>query len=501
LLPMILLAGGVLCYFAWRTASQYAQLGEQTIAQATLQVARLKVDELEQRLIDYDNAVFEMVDFDEPRGTEERWATLAREQSPSVRAIVVLDGSLERYAFRVRGNDKEKWKFWRAFKEHIQPDLQLENLPPGRLKHLHNSYGGQNFLLSYKAFRHRGRSFYVVLHHDTGYIVREELPPLIPDNDKRFYNVVDEADGRRIYGSSLAHAGDFVVGRRFPTTLYRWRLQVAPEQAPLLEKQSKTKRRTEFGLIATAFVIILLGVLFILYAADQERRFNALKSEFIANVSHELKTPLSVIRMFSEMLLTGRVKDQRKAEQYFGIISRESERLSALIENVLDFDALERGKQKYELKEGNLTEVIARAVDTFRYRVEQEGTKIEFVPGDHPTIVHLDEQAILLAVINLLDNAVKYGKGSRVRILIEERDDRVDVVVADSGPGIPKEDLKKIFNRFYRARGHDGVRGSGIGLALVRHIAEAHGGKAWAKNSREGGAIVAFSLPLAMVPA
>jgi two-component system phosphate regulon sensor histidine kinase PhoR len=241
--------------------------------------------------------------------------------------------------------------------------------------------------------------------------------------------------------------------------------------------------------------VILIAVAFILYAADKERRLTRLKSDFIANVSHELKTPLSVIRMFGEMLLTKRVRDDRKQHEYLEIICTESERLSALIENVLDFAALERGKRQYEMHQAELSDLVARAIETFRYRIEREGAEVHLQRQGEPSHARVDEQAIMLAVINLLDNAVKYGAGTPVDVVIEGRADEVQIRVRDRGPGIPASDMKRVFERFYRSQSRGKTRGSGIGLSLVKHIAEAHGGRAWAENASGGGAIVALSLP------
>ena len=494
-LPAVTAAACILAYYTYLTASQFDQLGEQSIAQSTLLLVQEKVDRIEQRLIDADNAVFHLVDLAEPTSFETTWPPLAERISPSVRAVLLLDDSGNVLGYSARASEAEKREFLKVLQERILPDLELERQPPGRLKHLHHSYGGHNYLLSYETRVSAARRYYVVAHHDTGYLIREELPALFANEEgKQLYNVVDE-DNRRIYGPSLTRAGDYLVGRRFPTTLYQWRLQVAPKAAPLLEQKGRSRRVNEVGLIGLSFVIIIAGVVFFVYAAEKERRLNELKSEFIANVSHELKTPLSVVRMFGEMLLTKRVKSPEKQQEYLEIICRESERLTALIENVLDFAALERGKIRYDLRERDVGEVVSRAIETFRYRIEKEGTEVRLERRGEIPAVALDEQAILLAVINLLDNAVKYGEGSAVEVEIEAHKREVQVRVRDRGKGIPARDLERVFERFYRSHGTT-ARGSGIGLSLVKHIVDAHGGRAWAEHAPGGGAIVAFALPI-----
>jgi two-component system phosphate regulon sensor histidine kinase PhoR len=220
-----------------------------------------------------------------------------------------------------------------------------------------------------------------------------------------------------------------------------------------------------------------------------------MKSDFIANVSHELKTPLSVIRMFGEMLLTRRVGDEAKREEYLEIICSETERLSGLIENVLDFAALERGKRRYEMRNCDLAEIAQRAIDTLHYRFEREGIEVRLrQSGDAPRGL-LDEQAMLLVIINLLDNAVKYGGGTPIDVIVETMQREIQVTVRDRGPGIAVADRKRVFERFYRTPSSRKARGSGIGLAIVKRIAEEHHGRVWAGSAEDGGAIVGFALP------
>ena len=126
--------------------------------------------------------------------------------------------------------------------------------------------------------------------------------------------------------------------------------------------------------------VIVLGVAVILLAAERERRMSAMKSDFVGNVSHELKTPLALVRMFAEMLQTGRVSSDAKRQEYLDIIVSESERLSALIENVLDFARVERGREAYDFAEGDVGDAVAKAVNVYRYRAERVG---HAEGGDH----------------------------------------------------------------------------------------------------------------------
>lgn len=497
LIPAIAIAAGILGYFSIQSARQFARESEQSVLASTLVLVDEKVDRVEQMIITSDEAVFHLVDLERPEAIAEAWEPLATRISPSVRALAVLDDGGNVLGYACRCSATERRDFLKVFTERILPNLQLEQEHVGTLRHHHRTYAETSYLISYRAVRHQGRRHYLVAHHDTGFIVREVFPTLFVHEEERVsYNVVDD-DNRLVYGQSrIARAGDYLVGRRFPTTLYGWRLQIAPKQAPELIVRGAEQVYTESALIGLSFAIVLLGVGFLIYAAVKESRLNALRSEFIANVSHELKTPLSVVRMFSEMLMTGRVRDEKKREQYLQIIARESERLTSLIDNVLDFSAIERGKQSYQMREGDLADVVARAIDTFRYRLEREGLEVQLEVAEGLSPVRFDEQAILLAVINLLDNAVKYGGGSPIEVTIERGRRHAYVRVRDHGPGIPDEHHKRVFERFYRVRSDTGsTRGSGIGLSLVKRIVEAHRGRAWVESAPGGGARVSFSIP------
>jgi two-component system phosphate regulon sensor histidine kinase PhoR len=337
-----------------------------------------------------------------------------------------------------------------------------------------------------------------VAWHDIGRIVKDTMPALFAEGaSPARVNVVDE-DGRIIFGPPL-RSGQFTVAVRFPTTLYGWRVQVSPSGSDELTARVQNRAMLELVMVVLSCGVIVLGVATILLAAERERRISALKSDFVANVSHELKTPLALVRMFGEMLQSGRVASDEKRQQYLDIIVSESERLSSLIENVLDFARVERGREAYDFSDGDVAEAVAKAVSVYRYRAEREGVDLAMdLAADLPR-ARIDARALELAVINLIDNALKYAPGSNVITVRAERENGAIVVrVVDHGPGVPVEDQGRIFERFVRgstARGRP-IRGSGIGLALVKHIAESHGGRAWVASSAGNGATFAISIPV-----
>lgn len=496
LVPAVLIAAAILGYYTFRSTLEHTELGEETIAQSLLSVAQQGVEEVERYIRAADNTVFRLVNPNDSSTIDTVWLPEAQSQTPSVQSVLLIDGEGNLLQWASTADKRKRRAFLRVFRQQLVKSLDLEPAEPRLLRHLHQDVDGQSYLLSYKAYSTlAGEVTYIVAQHDTEYLIDEVFPSMFAsaESTPRF-NIVDE-NNRVVFGPDLSEVGVYTVGHRFPTTLYGWRLQVAPRQAELLQAQGRSRMRGAAALPLMSFAVILLSAVFFLYAAEKERRLNELKSELMANVSHELKTPLSVVRMFADMLRSDRIPSEDRRHEYLDIICRESERLTSLIDNVLDFSALESGQGTYRLRRGDLGEAVGRALDAFRYRSEQEGVEIHLdAPDDLPPVL-IDQEAIALAVINLLDNAVKYGGQTPVELKLSRRRSVVDIAVRDHGPGIPPEALRLVFDRFYRGPHAGPTRGSGIGLSLVKHIAQAHGGRAWAKNAPGGGAIVGFWIP------
>jgi two-component system phosphate regulon sensor histidine kinase PhoR len=535
LLPAVVVAVAVLAYFTFRTTLQVDTLRQQSVLEATLALATEKANRLDRQIIDQDNVVVAVADPSRLDEISERWLPTARRETPSVRAVVVLDESHSVLAFasRASGAFADEEGFRRLLTERILGDMELGMLPPDELRHLHREYAGQSYLLSYWQRMHAGRRYLVIAWHDIGRIVRETLPTLSADSPSAAHeptpvshsqtpsrvNVIDE-EGRIVYGPPL-RTGEYTVGVRFPTTLYNWRVQVSPQASEEIASRVQNRRLLEATMVALSAIVIVIAAIVIILVSEKERRVSALKSEFVANVSHELKTPLALVRMFAEMLQSGRVPTDAKRQEYLDIIVRESERLSALIENVLDFARLERGRGSYEFAEGDVGDAVTRAANVYRYRAEREGVKLLVDVEQSLPRARIDERAIQLAVVNLVDNALKYAPGGgEILVRAASDGDSVRVDVVDQGPGVPPDDRQRIFDRFVRlspstraATGASGmpgsehpVRGSGIGLALVKHIAESHGGRAWVTSTwgtettsgSAKGSTFSFSIPAAV---
>jgi signal transduction histidine kinase len=252
--------------------------------------------------------------------------------------------------------------------------------------------------------------------------------------------------------------------------------------------------------ILAALSLLMIGGIFLTYRnVSREMKLARLKSDFVANVSHELRTPLALIRLYAETLELGRLNSAEKQHEYFRIIREESERLSALINNILDFSRIEAGRKEYDFKETNLSELVRSTLDSYRFQIEQNGFALEEnISSDVPP-VNVDREAIARSLLNLVNNALKYSKDRKyIGVNLYRANGSVKLEVRDHGIGIPASEQEKIFEKFYRCGDplvHN-TKGSGLGLSLVRHIVRAHGGDVKVESSPEKGSTFTIALPL-----
>ena len=235
------------------------------------------------------------------------------------------------------------------------------------------------------------------------------------------------------------------------------------------------------------FLALVLGGVLLVLEITRERRESMLKTSFVSNVSHELKTPLTAVRLSAEMLREGRVKEEAQA-RYLEVIVRESERLTRLVDNVLDFGRLERGRRKFNLEARDVNELLSVA-EAQRPRVEAAGLTLMVRSAPMPVMRTFDLDAVGQVLVNLIDNAVKYAaSGKMVEVSVSERG---EITVADRGPGIAAKHRSRIFERFYRCDDSITAKssGSGLGLSIASRLMSGMGGKLVFAPRAGGGAV------------
>ena len=340
-------------------------------------------------------------------------------------------------------------------------------------------------------------AYLALLWLDPEVLRRDVLEPALGGPEAPLLTVTDHR-ARSVYGRTLPERAEIVAEVPLSETLPAWRLAlyqpagVSPRAA--VERQIMLFS-VAFGLL---LVVIAAGLAATYRLVRRETETARLKAEFVANVSHDLKTPLSLIRVFGETLEMGRVKDEATRQEYYRVITHESERLSRLIENVLDFSRIEGGRRTYDLVPVPVEPLVRDTVESFAWVLAQQGFKVDVAIEPGLPEVPMDADAVSQALANLLDNAIKYSEARKV-ITVEAglRNGGLALTVGDEGIGIPPEEQERIFDKFYRVGRSEtqGRRGSGVGLALVRHVAEAHGGRVSVESRPGAGSRFTLWLP------
>ena len=345
----------------------------------------------------------------------------------------------------------------------------------------------------------RGEPVLVAYLRDVETLRRDVLAVSLAGLESPTIVAVLDADGRPVYSRVPLDHAERVLAVGLGEALPDWRVAVYAPPGTAPREVVRRQMMMFTGAFAVLLAILAIGIVLCWRLMRRETEMARLKSDFVANVSHDLKTPLSVIRMFGETLELGRVVDEERRREYYRVITRESERLSRLIDNVLDFSRIEGGRRRYERALTAVEPLVRDTLDAFTYPLEQQGFKIEVSVAPDLPDVPMDADAIGQALSNLIDNAVKYSGAERSVILDARREgDRVALSVTDHGIGIPAAEHARIFEKFYRVGQSEtqSRRGSGVGLALVRHIVEAHGGAVTVQSAPGQGSRFTLWLPL-----
>jgi signal transduction histidine kinase len=310
-------------------------------------------------------------------------------------------------------------------------------------------------------------------------------------------------DNSQVLYSNAAAQNGYLLESNFDRPFSNWKAGIGLRNTNL-EELARDSFLHSVGVTMLVLVFLLCGMALTIRATDREARLAQAKSNFVANVSHELKTPLSLLSLFSEILELGRVKNEEKKIEYYRIIRHESRRLNKMIDNILDFSKIEAGRKAYNLAAGDIAEVIQNVLSSYRYQITNSGFDVQTnIPASLPPVL-IDRDAMAQAISNLLDNAIKYsGDVKQLSITTETIRSELSVEIADHGIGIPRAEQAKIFEKFYRVGNglvHD-VKGSGLGLSLVKHIIEAHKGTISVDSDVGKGSVFRILLPLARRPA
>jgi len=306
------------------------------------------------------------------------------------------------------------------------------------------------------------------------------------------------ADGLPLFGSPADARSTWTVTRNLDESGLPWRLQVRPRQPALLQADLVRRQKLYLALFVAVMALLVFGSYLTGRTVRKELEIARLKSDFVSVVSHEFRSPLTSVRQLGEMLMRGRVPSEERRQQYYELITRESDRLARLMERVLDFSRMEEGRKQYRFEPLDTTAWLRALAQDFQAEVAAQGVSIEAVVPDELPLLVADREALTSAVQNLLDNAVKYSPGCKtVWLEAEPGDSSLVIRVRDRGVGIAEQDRKHIFEKFYRGGSETSrrVKGVGLGLSLVKQIAAAHRGSVQVESRPGQGSTFTITLP------
>jgi signal transduction histidine kinase len=308
-------------------------------------------------------------------------------------------------------------------------------------------------------------------------------------------SVIDQGrETEAVESGIISKNPDFILNRSFPSPFSFLDATLTCQQIP-----RSAGRKTLTIMLVVLAVIVLMGLFAIYQSTRTIVDLSERRSQFVSSVTHELKTPLTNIRMYIEMLEQGIARTPEREQEYYRILDSEGARLSRLINNVLELSKLEQKQRHIDLLTGTFEDVITEVQAVMAEKIKQEGFVLIAEPGQTGSFKY-DREVMIQVLINLIENSMKFGKSAPRRAIgIRTRRDAggVKIMVSDTGPGIPRHDLKKVFDDFYRVENSltRTTRGTGIGLALVKKFVRLMGGTVTAANNEGPGCTITITLP------
>ena len=369
---------------------------------------------------------------------------------------------------------------------------------------------GQFPLMNYTAID--GNSFYVSLFHgaenqywglvfNVDEIFNDMLLPSIrehSENENFQWQLIGEG-GELIANSANINFELEPVIIESPRELPVWTLKLYTEPTGLINTLFFPGHNIFLFIFIFIVLVLALGLFFTIQIVSKELQLSKMKSDFISTVSHEFKSPLTSIRHITDMLVLKRVPTESKKQEYYEIIQQQSERLSHLINNILDFSKLEEGEKSFRFEPLFIDQILQEIVISFKNSIPDKDFKVIYKQGNHLPKINADKVAVTQVIHNLLDNAFKYsGNSDSIEVYAKSDKKSVIISVKDYGIGIPLEERDKIYSRFYRiSNDHtQQVKGSGIGLTIVKQIIESHGGTISLESKVGSGSTFIIKLPI-----
>ncbi|MBN2415650.1 hypothetical protein JXO52_07400 [bacterium] len=399
---------------------------------------------------------------------------------------------------RLHEKRKEQWHVRRQIETEIIPALKgIAGQSGGGPVYHHRMIEGREFLIT--AVTGNGL---LGVAWDSERLLGEWLQTIIRTArlDERFDILISDQAENILLGEHGAGMSGRMVSGDFDSYFPPWKIHIV-QKAKDQEGGVTVYLSYYFWSIVLLMMILVFGTWLVIRTMTRERDLIALKAEFVSSVTHELKTPLTSIRALTERLLSGKVTSSEKMHQYYSIIDQDTNKLMRLVKNVLDFSRIEAGKKEYFFEPTDIGAWLNEIIDDFSNDHLYDNRVIQRDIEEDAPLLNIDRDALSQCLNNLLENAIKFSPdASPVSVICKKTPDYLEIRVEDKGVGIPKDELDQIFLKFFQGRlsAHHSVKGAGLGLALVKHVTEAHGGKVAVESTPGEGAV--FTLLLPMIP-
>ena len=366
--------------------------------------------------------------------------------------------------------------------------------------------GNQNFYLPAKGYRD-----WLIIQEDSSLNKKCWMIDLNRLSESKFPAIIKKYDPGQIYSYRVTdQSGKLLYDRvldtdrqflsfSFPAGLPPWKLEIRKNPEPALAAFLQSGAGLPVIFLIMIAVWLITGLIFTVYTLNAEIKLSRMKTRFISNVSHEFKSPVTSIRHMSELLKLKRVRTEEKKDEFYDSMIDQCDHLTYLIGNILDFSRIEEEMKKFHFESVNLFDLIENIVAIYRNRLSESGLTVSFTKENTIPEIIADKDAIRQVASNLLDNACKYAAaGKRIDVNLTSDSSEVCLEIKDYGSGIPKSEQEKIFERFYRIDDSKnvGIKGSGIGLTLVRKIIESHHGRVELKSKMGEGSSFFVFIPL-----
>ncbi|MBC8180705.1 hypothetical protein H8E88_06225 [candidate division KSB1 bacterium] len=314
-----------------------------------------------------------------------------------------------------------------------------------------------------------------------------------------YWQVLDN-DGNVILQPKSSEPGKKTVTINLANNFPPWSIELYQKDAKLFEQILNLRRSIYFYILILVAGILGCGLVLTSYSINREIELAQLKSDFVSTISHDLRSPLTSIRQMAEMLKTGRVPTNKRRQKYYEVIVDQSEKLSLLINNILDSSKMEEKKRGFDFEVVNFRKLLFDILSIIKQRVQHEGYTLKTEIDKSLPEIEVDRSAVSQVIANLVDNAIKFSnENKKINVRSFAESDYVVVEIQDFGIGIKKDDINKIFNRFYRS-GDESVRsrikGSGLGLTLVKQIIDAHRGQVFVESAVGRGSTFKIKIPI-----